>query len=154
MKLETSPERSKMMSRIRSSGGKGEVMLAKALWHRNIRYRKNFKPLPGKPDITLTRHKIAIFVDGEFWHGFDWAKRKKKGFNNNEEFWINKIERNIKRDMEVNRRLFDAGWLVLRFWEKDVIKNLDDCVYQIETTILYRQYEKELHKKKDSVIND
>ncbi|MCL1949726.1 MAG: very short patch repair endonuclease [Turicibacter sp.] len=147
MEFNTSAERSKLMSRIRSAGGKGETMLQKSLWHKNIRYRKNYRKIPGSPDIALTKYKIAVFIDGEFWHGFDWKARKERGFKNNPDYWIKKIERNIQRDIEVNQQLQELDWLVLRFWEKAVLKNLDDCIRKIEAAILYRVYEKELRKK-------
>ena len=147
IQLETTPQRSKVMSRIRSSGGKGETRLQKSLWHRNMRYRKNFNKIPGSPDIALTKYRIAIFVDGEFWHGYEWNKRKAKGFKNNADYWIAKIERNIQRDKDINQKLQEMDWLVLRFWEKEVLKNLDNCILKIEAAILYRIYEKELYKK-------
>lgn len=107
--------------------GKAETMLAKALWHRGVRYRLNYKRLPGSPDIAITRQKIAIFVDGEFWHGYQWEERKLR-LKANREYWIQKIEENIRRDQRNNQLLADMGWKVLHFWEKDVLKNLDSCV--------------------------
>ncbi len=124
------------MQHIRSENTSIEVMLRKALWNKGYRYRKNYKKLPGKPDIVLTKYKIAIFCDSEFFHGKDWEvlkPRLEKG--NNSEFWINKISRNIDRDDEVNKKLLFMGWTVIRFWGNDIKKNIDECVKVVEETI-------------------
>lgn len=124
------------MQRIRSKDTNIEIMLRKALWNKGFRYRKNYKRLPGKPDIALTKYKIAIFCDGEFFHGKDWEvlrPRLEKG--NNSEFWINKISRNRKRDDEVNKQLLFLGWTVIRFWGADIVKHTDECITVIEETI-------------------
>ncbi|MCB5951113.1 very short patch repair endonuclease [Enterococcus sp. BWT-B8] len=134
--IETKKYRSQMMSRIRSTGGKAETLLAKSLWHEGIRYFRNYKKLPGKPDIAITKHKIAIFVDGEFWHGYDWENQKIKRIHTNREYWIPKIEKNIERDKKVNQELKSLGWTVIRFWEKhDVWKDLDGCIEKIKAEI-------------------
>lgn len=133
---ETKEYRSQMMSKIRSTGGKAETILAKALWHEGIRYYKNYKKVPGKPDIAITKYKIAVFVDGEFWHGYDWENQKQKRIHTNREYWIPKIEKNMARDIEVNRLLRKQGWTVVRFWERhDVFKNLDNCVNRVKELI-------------------
>lgn len=134
--MESKEYRSKMMSKIKSTGGKAETMLAKELWHSGIRYFRNYKKLPGKPDIAITKYKIAVFVDGEFWHGYDWENQKKKRMHTNREYWISKIEKNMKRDTIVNKQLEELGWTVLRFWEKsEVLKDLSKCVEIIQTEI-------------------
>ena len=115
------------MSKVRLKGGKAETTLAKALWHKGYRYRKNDKRLPGSPDIVLTKYKIAVFVDGEFWHGFDWDNRKRK-LNKNREYWIEKIEENIKRDMRVDKELIMLGWTPIHFWEREIKKDVNGCV--------------------------
>lgn len=125
-KFDTTPEVSKRMSRVRLKRGVGETMLAKLLWHSGIRYRYNYKKLPGSPDIAITKHHIAIFIDGEFWHGKDWEKRKNR-LKSNRDYWIEKIEENIARDQRVDQELFLMGWSVVRFWEKDVKKHPEDC---------------------------
>ena len=127
-------KRSYNMSRIKSKDTSIEVTLRKALWHAGIRYRKNYPGLPGTPDIAITKHKIAIFCDGEFWHGKDWETKKDK-FNTNREFWINKIERNIDRDNEVDRKIRGNGWTVVRFWGNEIEKNLPGCVEEIQDII-------------------
>ena len=129
-KLVTLPEVSKRMSQVRLKRGIAEVNLAKALWHRGIRYRLNYRALSGSPDIAITKHKIAVFVDGEFWHGQDWVKRKAK-LKNNREYWIEKIEENMARDARNNMILSASGWEVIHFWEKEVLKNVNDCANAI-----------------------
>ena len=113
-----------------------EITFRKALWHKGYRYRKNYKDLPGKPDIVLTKEKIAIFCDGEFFHGKDWEILKPRlAKSNNGEYWQKKIERNIQRDDEVNKELLFLGWTVIRFWGKDILKKTDECIRVIEETI-------------------
>lgn len=102
------------MGKIKSQDTKPELKLKKALWNLGYRYRKNLKKLPGSPDIVYSKHKLAIFVDGEFWHGFNWSEKKAK-IKTNRECWIPKIERNIQRDKQNNRLLLDTGWHVIRF---------------------------------------
>ncbi len=94
-------QKRKNMQAIKSKGSKIESMLAKALWSRGYRYRKNDKTVYGKPDFTFRKQKIAIFLDSEFWHGKDWEQRK-FDIKSNQEFWYKKIQRNIERDKEVN----------------------------------------------------
>ena len=136
MKSNVSIERSENMRRIHSKNTKIEIALRKALWHRGYRYRKNYATLPGKPDIVLTKQKIAIFCDSEFFHGKDWEVLKPQlEHGKNGEFWIKKISRNIERDDEVNKQLLFLGWTVIRFWGKDIIKNTDECVKVVEEVI-------------------
>ncbi len=130
----TKEQRRKNMQANKSTGTKPELLLAKALFARGHRYRKNDKTVFGKPDLTFKGIKLAIFVDGEFWHGKDWQERI-KDHKTNREFWISKIERNIERDKEVNEDLSKQGWSVLRFWSKDIRKNLLNCVLHIESEI-------------------
>ena len=105
-KLKTTPEISKRMANVSLKGGKAESALAKALWANGVRYRKNYKALPGSPDIAITKYKVAVFVDGEFWHGYDWENRKKK-LKSNREYWIEKIEENMARDKRNDQKLID-----------------------------------------------
>ena len=133
-KLTTTPEISKRMGNIRLKRGKAETMLAKRLWHSGYRYRLNYRKLPGSPDIAITRHKVAVFVDGEFWHGQNWEERKPK-LKSNREYWIEKIEENIARDKRNNDSLDEQGWSVIRFWEKEVLKDPDGCVEKIITLL-------------------
>ena len=127
------------MSHIKNKDSQIELVLRKALWNRGYRYRKNYKKLPGKPDIALTKYKIAVFCDSEYFHGKDWddlLPRLQRG--NNSDFWIKKISGNIERDKVVNSMLEEMGWLVLRFWGNDIKKNLSNCVDIIETAIKER----------------
>jgi DNA mismatch endonuclease (patch repair protein) len=125
-KFSTTPEVSKRMSHVRLKRGIAETMLAKSLWHSGIRYRCNYKKLPGSPDIAITRYHIAIFVDGEFWHGKDWEKRKTR-LKSNRDYWIEKIEENMARDQRNDQKLRILGWEVVRFWEKEIKKDVDAC---------------------------
>ena len=132
----TPEQRRKNMQHIRSQNTKIEVILRKALWKKGYRYRKNYKKLPGKPDIALTKYKIAIFCDGEFFHGKDWEilkPRLERGKNS--DFCVTKISKNRERDEEINKKLLFMGWTVIRFWGMDIKKNTDECIKVIEETI-------------------
>ena len=134
-----SPEqRHKNMKHIRSKDTKIEIILRKALWHEGITYRKNYHKLPGKADIATTKYKIAVFCDGEFFHGKDWNQLQVKLKNsNNSEYWLKKIQRNINRDYEVEQEIRAQGWIVLRFWGKDIKQDVNMCVKSIKEAIQY-----------------
>ncbi len=117
----------KRMSHVHLKRGTAENIIASQLWHRNIRYRRNYRELPGSPDIAITKYKIAIFIDGEFWHGYDWDN-KKNHLKRNKAYWIKKIEENMTRDKRDDKLLEDNGWYVLHFWEKMALKNTDYCI--------------------------
>lgn len=126
-----SPEqRKKNMKAVKSKGSKIETILGKEMWKNGIRYRKNYTKIVGKPDFAITKHKIAIFCDSEFWHGKDW-ETKKYEIKSNRDFWVQKIQRNIDRDIEVTRELNSQGWIVLRFWGKQITNNTQACVNKI-----------------------
>lgn len=129
MDVLTAEQRHKNMSRIKSKNTRIEIILRKALWHKGIRYRKNYNKLTGHPDIVLTKYRIAIFCDSEFWHGKDWNTKKK--VQTNASFWNKKIENNIKRDKDVNLKLAEEGWIVLRFWGEDILRCTEECVNKI-----------------------
>lgn len=132
----TKEQRHKNMKNIKNKDTSIEVTLRKALWNKGYRYRKNDKRLPGKPDIVLTKYKIAIFCDSEFFHGKDWeVLRPQLERGKNADFWIKKISKNQQRDEEVNKQLQYLGWTVVRFWGKDITKHTDECVQVIEETI-------------------
>ena len=131
MDVLTPPQRHRNMQRIRARDTRPEVLLRKALWHRGLRYRKNWRALPGTPDIVLTRQHIAIFVDGDFWHARGHEEHPGEQVATRPEFWRPKLARNVERDREVNAALTQAGWLVLRFWETDIRKDLAGIVEQI-----------------------
>ena len=122
------------MQRVKNKDSDIELMLRKELWSRGIHYRKNANKVIGKPDIVFIKKKIAVFCDSEFWHGFNWEERK-NDFKTNQDFWIPKIERNIQRDIEVNKQLVEAGWTVLRFWGHDIKKHCNECADQIEKVL-------------------
>ena len=132
----TKEQRHKNMSNIKNKDTGIEVKLRKALWKKGYRYRKNYKKLPGKPDIVLPKYKLVVFCDSEFFHGKDWevlCEQLKRG--NNAEFWIKKISQNRIRDEEINKQLKFMGWTVIRFWGKDIKKDVEQCVKVIEETI-------------------
>lgn len=126
----TKEQRYRNMAANKGKGTKPEILFAKLLWNAGVRHRKNDKTVFGKPDFVIKKMKIAIFCDGEFWHGRNWEQRK-YDHKSNREFWISKIERNIERDKEVNTRLEEEGWKVFRFWETDIRKNPDFCLNTI-----------------------
>jgi DNA mismatch endonuclease, patch repair protein len=98
-----------------------ELALRQALWAAGCRYRKNVSDLPGRPDILFLGARIAVFCDGDFWHGRDWeARRQKLGRGTNSAYWLAKIHGNIERDQRNTRRLQEMGWTVLRFWESQI----------------------------------
>ena len=150
MDVMTKSQRHLNMQHIRGKDSKPEIILRQALWKKGIRYRKNYKRLPGCPDIVLTRYKIAIFVDGfnldyydktlniavefngDFWHARGYQDNPGSQINSNKAFWQKKLTRNVERDKEVNDRLTQMGWLVLRFWESDICKNLPYVLEEID----------------------
>lgn len=132
--LKTSPEISKRMSHVKTKRNSAEIMIAKSLWHRGYRYRLNYKALPGSPDIALTKYRIAIFIDGEFWHGKDFVQRKTK-LKNNKDYWIEKIQENIDRDLRNDKLLRQMDWYPIHFWSNDVIKYCNQCIDEIIYTI-------------------
>ena len=124
--LKTSPEISKRMSHVKTKRNSAEVMIAKSLWHRGYRYRLNYKALPGYPDIALTKYRIAIFKD------FEQRKNKLK---NNKDYWIEKIQENIDRDLRNDKLLRQMDWYPIHFWSNDVIKYCNQCIDEIIYTI-------------------
>ena len=125
---------SKRMSKVRLKRGNEETILSKQLWHEGYRYWLNYKKLPGSPDIAIQKYHIAIFVDGEFWHGYEWKKRKPK-IKRNREYWIEKIEENMARDIRVDNELRELGWIPVHFWSKDIKKDLDSCLKKIQLLV-------------------
>lgn len=123
----TTKPRSRLMSKIKGKETLPEILLRKALWKNGLRFRKNYKLLPGNPDILIKKYAIVIFVDGEFWHGNNWEEKKKR-IKSNRKFWIPKIERNMQRDKEISQKLKSMGFTVIRFWEQEVKKDLEKCV--------------------------
>lgn len=136
---DSTPETRKRMSKVKLKNGTAEKLLAKRLWRMGYRYRKNDKRLPGSPDIAILRHRIAVFVDGEFWHGKDWETRKPR-LKSNREYWIEKIEENMARDKRVDDKLRAMDWIPLHFCSNDVIRDVDSCVSDIISFIIENEH--------------
>ena len=134
MDKHTPEQRRKNMQAIKNKDSQIELLLRKELWKRGFRYQKNRTDIFGKPDIVFKGKKIAIFCDSEFWHGYNWEERK-KDFKSHQEFWIPKIERNMKRDIEVTNKLESEGWTVLRFWGNEIKKETEKCANIIEKAV-------------------
>lgn len=122
---------SKTAKKIKHKNTGIEKTLGKAMWSKGLRYRKHCKDIFGKPDFCFRGKKIVIFCDSEFWHGYNYLVKGER-FKTNAEFWETKIKRNIERDKEVNKKLQEEGWIVLRFWGNDIKKNIDDCIKLIK----------------------
>lgn len=135
--FETTRVISSRMKRVRSKNTKAEEQLRLALWRRGHRYRKNLTSIPGSPDIAFIGKKLAVFVDGRFWHGYDWANAQTR-IRKNREYWIPKIERNMARDQRNNVELRDIGWDVLRFWDFEVESDTEKCVEAVATRLRVR----------------
>jgi len=127
----TPAQRSRCMSKIRGKNTKPELILRRALWRKGYRYRIHY-PIEGKPDIVFPGKKVAVFIDGCFWHGCPLHGKKP---TNNSDFWRKKIERNIRRDLDVNIALREQHWTVVRVWEHEVADNLDAAVSEIVTVL-------------------
>ena len=139
MKKRTRETTHKIMSSIKSKDTKPEIFFRKALWKWGIRYRKNVK-LFGKPDIAIKKIKLVIFIDGDFWHGNNWKIRNlislENELSNYSDFWKKKIRSNIEHDKKVNEYYDSINWTILRFWQSDIEKNLNECI--IKTLIIIR----------------
>ena len=125
------------MRQVKNKDSQIEIALRKELWSRGIRYRKNSSKVFGKPDLAFIGKKVAVFCDSEFWHGYDW-ENKQNEIKSRREFWIPKIERNMARDLEVNDKLKSEGWIVLRFWGKEIKSDVSRCADIIEKTLSER----------------
>lgn len=134
----TKAQRSFCMSQIRSRDTKIEIALRSALHRSGLRFRKNVRSLPGKPDIVFPKAQVAVFIDGNFWHGHNYLQLKKRL----SPFWAKKIYNNIKRDKKNHKLLKDSGWVVLRFWEEQTWKQMEVTVQKIRKTIKQRQKSK------------
>ena len=142
----------KIMSHIKGKDTSIELALRKLLWAKGYRYRKNYKGLPGRPDIALTKYKIAIFCDSEFFHGKDWdVLRPRLERGKNSDYWIRKIERNMERDREKDQTLLSKGWTVIHFWGKDILKKPEECLQVIEETIFEQKVSLSMNEELDDV---
>jgi DNA mismatch endonuclease (patch repair protein) len=125
------------MRQVKNKDSAIELALRKELWSRGLRYRKNVKTIYGKPDIVFFGKKVAVFCDSEFWHGYAWEITQDE-FQSKRDFWIPKIERNIQRDKEVNEKLRSEGWIVLRFWGREIKRDPRACADLIESVLFDR----------------
>jgi len=132
----------RIMSAIKSKNTEPEMLMRKALWAKGLRYRVNFAKLPGKPDIVFTRSKVAVFCDGDFWHGHNWVLRGIPSLEEElaqySEYWRNKILENIRRDKEENEKLATDGWFVIRLWESEIRTNTVKCEEIVERAVRER----------------
>ncbi len=122
------------MEKIRSNNTSPEIVLQKALRKEGIKFKRNYRKLYGTPDIVLSDKRIAIFVDGEFWHGYHWEEKKKK-IKANRTYWIPKIEKNIVRDKNNSKKLWQECWKVIRFWQQQIIKDTPKCIKKIKMAV-------------------
>ena len=140
IKVDRTPETThKIMSAVKQKDTEPELLLRRKLWSSGFRYRKNYTKLPGKPDIVFISKKVAVFCDGDYWHGHNWAVR---GYSSLEQelsrysdFWREKILRNIARDEKNNSLLSEMGWTVVRLWESDIRGDIDGCIKRIRTAL-------------------
>ena len=152
------------MSKIHGKDTKPEVLLRKELWHRGYRYRKNFRKLPGSPDIVMTKYRLCIFVDSEFFHGkgFYGGLESKKyesleeqlKHSNHPDYWLPKIKRNMERDQEVDAELTESGWHIIHFWSKDVMKHTDECIRTVEETLATLTLGEDAHADAEDAAQD
>jgi DNA mismatch endonuclease (patch repair protein) len=134
-----SSETSRVGANNRRQNTTPEILLRKALWAVGVRYRLQVRALPGCPDVVIPTARIAIFCDGDFWHGRGWADRRRKlaaGWN--AEYWVKKIEGNRRRDRTINRTLRKLGWCVVRFWESEIRRDPNLAVARIRQLLRQR----------------
>jgi DNA mismatch endonuclease, patch repair protein len=128
----TKKQRSHCMSKIKGRDTKIEIMFRKHLWSLGLKGYRVKSKIYGKPDFIFPVEKIAVFCDGCFWHKCPKHNTKPKS---NKRFWLTKMQNNVKRDKEVNKRLKNEGWTVVRFWEHDLENNLDGCTKRLSKLI-------------------
>lgn len=145
MDVMTPAQRRRNMQHVRSKDTKPEIKLRKLLYHEGFRYQKNWKELPGKPDIVLTKQRICIFIDGEYFHGKDWESGQRERVKNgtHADYWLSKIERNMERDRQNDSDLNGLGWTVLRFWSRDVLHHPEECLKVIRETVFSKSLDSE-----------
>jgi DNA mismatch endonuclease (patch repair protein) len=131
------------MGAIRSKQNRTEVTLRKAIFARGLRYRLYRRDLPGKPDLVFVRERVAVFVDGDYWHGrllieegrSAVAKRLARLPAESRKYWMMKFTKRVERDQEMSRELRQRGWRVLRFWESDVKRDVGRFVERVERAV-------------------
>lgn len=116
---------SRMMAAVKNKDSRAELALRRELHRRGVRYRLHARDVPGRPDIVIRRRRLAVFVDGDFWHGNSWRLRGlsslEEQFPTRTDWWVAKISRNMQRDREVTAALENDGWRVVRLWESNVL---------------------------------
>jgi DNA mismatch endonuclease (patch repair protein) len=131
---------SKIMTAVRSKNTEPEWTLRRALFRLGLRFRIHYRKLPGRPDLAFPRQRVAVFVDGDFWHGGGWKERgfpsMEAQFGRRADFWITKIRSNVERDRRVNGELAALGWRVIRLWESEVRKKLEECVGRVHREVM------------------
>ncbi|MGK7345039.1 MAG: very short patch repair endonuclease [Candidatus Nitrospinota bacterium M3_3B_026] len=130
----TPEQRSYCMSRIKGKDTGLEVRVRSALHRRGLRFRKHVKELPGKPDIVFSKARVAVFVDGDFWHGYRFPMWK----NSLSHFWRKKIQTNRERDQRNFRLLRSRDWRVIRLWQHQVESDLESCIDAIAAAVSNR----------------
>jgi DNA mismatch endonuclease (patch repair protein) len=131
-----SPTTSRIKQLNRAAETRHESILRSELWRRGYRFRKNVRSLPGNPDIVFQRERVAVFCDGDFWHGRDWSRRATRlRAGTNATYWLEKIRSNIRRDRRIDRELERDGWTVIRLWETDILKNARTCAARIASRL-------------------
>jgi len=141
----TKQKRSEIMSKIKNKDSVAELMLRRTLYRNNIRFRIHNSKIFGKPDISVSKYRLAIFVDGDWWHGRHFAKENEKY----SVFWSKKIQGNMDRDKTVNEKLRSENWAILRFWQKDIERDPDGPALKIKEFI-----EEKRHKSVCSEIDN
>jgi DNA mismatch endonuclease (patch repair protein) len=135
-----SPLASRIKQANRREGGRAERLLGQALWQSGLRYRKHPSTLPGRPDFVFAGPRVCVFCDGDFWHGRDWdTLQERLARRANPEYWLAKIGRNVERDREQTTRLTALGWLVIRFWETDVLRDPEAAASQVLSLVESRR---------------
>ncbi len=131
----TPQQRSYMMSRVRSTDTTPELTVRKLTHARGLRFQKHCARLPGRPDLAFVASKVAVFVDGDYWHGWRFPGWKDKL----SPYWREKIGRNRRRDQSNFRKLRRDGWLVIRIWQHEIQKDSKACVDRIEAAVRSRR---------------
>lgn len=137
---------SRVKSRNRCEDTAHEKLLKQSLWRMGFRYRKNCRELPGKPDLAFLRARVAVFCDGDFWHGREWTRLKEKlATGANSAYWVAKIAANMERDLRNTAALEGAGWLVIRLWESEIRRDPAAAAERVKEALVER-----LHGRKDA----
>ena len=128
------------LSKIKSTDNRGERILRSTLWKMGFRFRKNVRDLPGKPDIVFAKQRVAVFCDGDFWHGRNWRKDKDRlSAGPNASYWLTKIQSNMDRDKLRNKELTQLGWKVVRLWDSDVRMNPAEATRKVVDALIQRR---------------